>query len=161
MSTAALAALLLAAPFRLPTSGDFTRPSHYDLKLRVIPADAAFSGEETIQLDVQGHPAEVILHAADLTIGEARIEQGGKSQVALVVMHADSETVALQPPLPLAPGPARLHLIYSAKLRDDLRGLSRSRRNRATLTPCRSSRPPTPAAPSPATTSQPSRPPSP
>ncbi len=121
--SAALAALLLAAPFRLPNAGDFTRPSHYDLKLRVVPADGAFWGEETIQVDVQGHPGEVILHAADLTVAEARIEQAGKTQVALVVAHPESETVALQPPLPLAPGPATLWLRFSAKLRDDLRGL--------------------------------------
>src|SRR5579859_5708017 len=106
MPTAALAALLLAVPFRLPSGGDFTRPSHYDLRLRVVPADGLFWGEETIQIDVVGHPAGIVLHAVDLAIAEARIEQAGRSQVALVGMHADSETVTLQPQLPLSPGPA-------------------------------------------------------
>ena len=124
MPIAALAALLLGTPaFRLPASGDFTRPSHYALEFTVDPRQPDFRGRETIDLVVEGKPQVIVLHAVELAITEASVAQGGKTQPLQVTVHPDTETIELRPATPLGAGAAQLGLRFGAPLRNDLRGL--------------------------------------
>ncbi len=135
MPLAAIAFLLAAAPSLSPgyvpgpnpkayrLSGDAV-PRAYRLAFDVAPARGTFSGTEEITVQLERPAREIVLHAADLAVADARIEgDGAGSQAATVVPHPESETVSLVVGKPLAAGPALVKLAFRAKLRDDLRGL--------------------------------------
>ena len=102
-------------------------PVRYDLHVEVDPqASDAYRGEVTIELRLGRARRSIELHAADLAIGEARIEAAGDSQEGRIRFRPARETAEISFPRPVAAGPARLRLSFSAKLREDLRGLYRA-----------------------------------
>ncbi len=105
-------------------SGDAV-PRAYRIAFDVQPAMGTFSGAEEIAVDLRRPAREVVLHAADLQITDARIEQPGDGppQQAAIVPHAESETLSMIVARPLPVGPALLKVAFRARLRDDLRGL--------------------------------------
>ncbi len=123
MFVSLVAMALASTPFRLPATGNFTRPHRYDLALKVLPAEGAFSGEEAIAIEVVGQPTAVVLNAVELELSEVSVEQAGKRQAAQVVAHPDTESVELKLAEPLVSGDATVHLKFQAPLRTDLRGL--------------------------------------
>ncbi|HUB09803.1 MAG TPA: M1 family metallopeptidase [Myxococcales bacterium] len=102
-------------------SGDAV-PSAYRLTFNVVPAQGVYSASEEIDVRLAKPAAEVVLHAVDLDIMDARIQTAAGMLPARVVPHPESETVSLAVPQTLPAGPAMLAIAFRAKLRDDLRG---------------------------------------
>jgi puromycin-sensitive aminopeptidase len=115
----ALLQLSLGA-YRLPEG---IRPQRYELNLTVLPAKGTFSGGEAIAVTVAAPTRTIDLHAVDLFVTQAMVEQGGKSVPAQITPVAREEVVTLTLPAELKPGAAVVRLSFTAKLRDDLRGL--------------------------------------
>ena len=148
-------------PYRLPRA---VVPSRYDIRLEPDLTTLTFRGEETIAVTVAEPVHEIVLNAVELAVDEAvAVDARGREQRATVSLDEASERCRLAFAEPLAVGAGRLRLVFRGTLNDKLRGFYRSRYKdpsgvvRARWRP-RSSRPPTPAAPSPAGTSRPSRP---
>src|SRR5450432_1171744 len=121
MSALALALLQFSfTSYRLPAG---IRPQRYDINLTVVPAQGTFSGSETIAVTLSAPARSIDLHAADMAVTQATVEQNGKTQTATVTAHPENEIVTLALPGDLKAGTATVHLSFSAKLRDDLRGL--------------------------------------
>jgi aminopeptidase N/puromycin-sensitive aminopeptidase len=121
-----LAAAFLGTPAaqlaaqRLPAN---VIPENYKLFLDPQISEGQFSGEETISVRLAAPLTEIVLNSLDLEISLAEITAGGKSQQANVVYDRPSEVVRLQLSGPLPSGPAILHLKFSGKLTESLRGL--------------------------------------
>lgn len=102
-------------------------PIEYDLHVDVDPqAGDGYAGEVTIALRLDRARRSIELHAADLAIGEAHIEAGGTAAQCRVRFRPARETVEIVFPHAIGSGTARLRLSFSAKLREDLRGLYRA-----------------------------------
>jgi aminopeptidase N/puromycin-sensitive aminopeptidase len=114
-----MAAAHLAAQ-RLP--GDVI-PENYKLFLDPRISEGQFSGDETISVRLTAPLAEIVLNSLDLEISLAEITVGGKTQQANVVYDRPSEMVRLEFSSPVPAGPATLHLKFSGKLTESLRGL--------------------------------------
>ena len=148
-------------PYRLPRT---VVPSRYDLRLEPDLARATFAGSVNIAVDVREPVSEVVLNAAELRITEAVVE-GAARQPA----DRGRDPGRRDGTLPAAfragvdEGPMAAEAdVHRHAQRQAARLLSQqiqgqARAIRAGWRP-RSSRPPTPAAPSPAGTSRPSRP---
>ena len=105
-------------------------PSHYKLFLDPSIAAQKFSGEETISVRLAQPAAEITLNSLDLVITLAEVNSGGSTQQAKITYDKPQETVKLSFANPVAAGNAEIHLKYSGKLTEGLRGfyLSRSPR---------------------------------
>ena len=116
--------LLIIAPSlfaqRLPQN---VVPSHYSLSLDPVIAEKIFSGEETIDVRVRTATKEIVLNSLDLDITEAEVKSGNTTQKAAVAYDKPQEMVRLSLPQPVPIGPAQLHLKFSGKLTEGLRGL--------------------------------------
>jgi puromycin-sensitive aminopeptidase len=112
-------------PYRLPRD---VLPQHYSLTLEPNFAQAAFTGEATIDLEVKEPTSEVVLNAADLEISEVRVvAPGGQAASTTVSYVPEEEQAVLRLEHKLAPGTAQLYLRFSGKLNDLLRGFYRSK----------------------------------
>lgn len=112
-------------PYRLPRN---VVPEHYSLVFQPDLANATFDGEAAIDVRVGGPAAEVVLNAAELEIGEAYFARDGQERrPATVAYDTDEEQVALRLDGPLEAGLWKLHLRFSGKLNDLLRGFYRSK----------------------------------
>ncbi len=105
-------------------------PSHYAIRFQVDLAAGTFAGEETIQLRLAKATPSVTLNSVGLTISNAYVIAGGKKIGAKVTLQPEQEMVVFgfEPALPA--GAAELHLRFAAPLRDDLRGLYRTKSER-------------------------------
>lgn len=105
-------------------------PSHYKLFLDPSIAGQKFSGEETIGIRLVQPASEITLNSLDLDITMAEVSFSNHTQQAKVTYDKPQETVKFSFANPLSPGNAELHLKYSGKLTEGLRGfyLSRSPR---------------------------------
>ncbi len=108
---------------RLPTT---VTPRHYDLTLAPDLVDATFSGTASIEVDVHEPVATVHLHALDLVVTQARVEQAGRSLAAIVHLDETTEQAVLSLDTDLDLGPAVVHLEFSGTLNDKLVGFYRS-----------------------------------
>jgi aminopeptidase N len=108
------------AAYRLPPG---VKPQRYDLHLTVVPSEGHYSGDESISLTLESPTRTIDLHAADLSVFQAIVEQGGQAIPATITAHPETESVTFAFPQALKAGTAILRLGFSAKLRDDLRGL--------------------------------------
>jgi aminopeptidase N/puromycin-sensitive aminopeptidase len=97
-------------------------PEHYDLTFTPDLQKATFTGEETIQVKVQDHPASVTLNSAEIEIQEASVTQGDKTQTAKPTFASEKEQVTLAVDSALEPGQASIHIKFSGILNDKLRG---------------------------------------
>ena len=112
-------------PYRLPRN---VVPEHYSLVFQPDLANATFDGEAAIDVRVGGPAAEVVLNAAELEIGEAYFARDGQERrpATVVVRHGRGAGCAA-PAGPLEAGLWKLHLRFSGKLNDLLRGFYRSK----------------------------------
>jgi aminopeptidase N len=128
--------LLLAAVApaqRLP--GDVL-PDHYGITLTPDLSTATFSGEEIIEVRLLKPASAIVLNAVEIKFGEVTVTAGGQTQTAKVTSDWEKEmaTLALKKAVPA--GKASLHIKFTGKLNDKLRGfyLSQTQRRRYAAT---------------------------
>jgi len=123
---------LFAAAQRLPYG---LSAKHYGLTFTPDLQKAVFSGDETLDVEVNKNANAFTLNAIELEFQEATITQDNKTQVAKWSFAPDKEQVTLTVADELEPGPANIHIKYTGILNDKLRGfyLARTKqRNYAT-----------------------------
>src|SRR5436305_1420164 len=98
-------------------------PSHYSLYLDPVIKGKTFTGEETIDVRVSAATKEIVLNSLDLDITEAEVKGGGTAAKATVTYDKPQEMVRLSLEQPIPAGPAQIHLKFSGKLTEGLRGL--------------------------------------
>src|SRR5437764_2622042 len=104
---------------RLPV--DVT-PSHYDLSFDVDLANARFSGDETIRVDLSQPTRTITLNAAEITFKDVTIETSAGRQMAAITVDDSRQTATLRVPRQMPKGPAQIHIAYGGILNDKLRG---------------------------------------
>jgi puromycin-sensitive aminopeptidase len=103
------------------------RPVQYDITLSPDLVACTFTGEETIDIEVDQSTSQIVLNAAELGIHEAYLQRNGQRVPAeRIDTDAAAETATLTFAQPLATGPMRLFLRFSGILNDQLRGFYRS-----------------------------------
>jgi len=113
-----------SAEHRLPYT---VEPTRYELHLDPDLTGATFSGEARIDVVVHEPVAEIVMHAAELTIGAARLERAGQDARPLTAhLIDDTERLVLTPQAPVDPGPAAIVIAFSGILNDKLHGFYRS-----------------------------------
>ncbi|MGZ4900606.1 MAG: M1 family metallopeptidase, partial [Candidatus Angelobacter sp.] len=123
---------LVAVAQRLPFG---LSARHYGLTFTPDLQKAVFSGDETIDVEVNKVANAFTLNAIELEFQEATITQDSKTQVAKWSFAAEKEQVTLTVADALEPGPASIHIKFTGILNDKLRGfyLARTKeRNYAT-----------------------------
>jgi alanyl aminopeptidase len=93
---------------RLP---DDVRPVKYAADLTLTPGEKTFSGSIDIDVELTKPASLIWLNATELTIRQATIG----SQPA-VIEAGNDDFVGLRSAKPLAPGPARIHIVYDGKI---------------------------------------------
>src|SRR5256885_2350081 len=128
MATRAAALLLVIAfaapapPKRFPPP---VVPEHYALIFRVDLARARFDGPETFRVRVGAPSRSIVLNALDIEFHDVSID----GQKAAVATDAKKETATFTVPRPVEKGPAEIHVAYSGRLNDKLRGFYLSKAN--------------------------------
>jgi puromycin-sensitive aminopeptidase len=115
----------------------YPRPETYVLRVHVDPRKARFHGEVEVELSVTPGTRAIELHAVELDIQEARLEDGrGPIEISSVALQTRRETLHLELAREIRGQRARLHIGYEGSLRTDLRGLyvARSGRSRFAAT---------------------------
>ncbi|HSN86532.1 MAG TPA: M1 family peptidase, partial [Thermoanaerobaculia bacterium] len=123
--TAAL--LAIASPLtahRLPKT---VVPSHYEIHLTPDLATGSLTGRETITVRLAEPTASIVLNAVDLDLREAAIITGTKRHPARVSLDPAAETATLTVDAPLPAGEAHIEIAFAGKIREDIRGLYRTR----------------------------------
>jgi aminopeptidase N len=123
---------LMAAAQRLPYG---VTPKHYTLSFTPDLQKATFSGEETIDVEVNQAGSSVTLNSIELEFQEATITQESKAQPAKWSFVLEKEQTTLTVADDLQPGPASIHIKFTGILNDKLHGfyLAKSKeRNYAT-----------------------------
>ncbi|WNG40697.1 M1 family metallopeptidase [Archangium violaceum] len=108
--------------FRLPLT---IRPRRYAATLTLDMEAKSFTGQQTIELDLEKPSNEIILHAIALQLGEVTFRAGnGKSfkPTELQPVQA-SETVVLRFNEPLPQGAGALDVAWTGRFTEGLRGL--------------------------------------
>ncbi len=109
---------------RLPPD---VRPVAYDLRVEVDPASGdAFRGTVAIRLRLERARRALELHAADLSLANARVEAGGGERPAGLRLRPATESVEIRLAQAVPAGEVVLRLDFSGELRGDLRGLYRA-----------------------------------
>jgi puromycin-sensitive aminopeptidase len=104
------------------------RPHEVDLHVEVDPArDDRFAGEVRIALELARPRRTLELNAADLRVGEARLEHAGATLRGRVTPRPERESIEIAFEHPLPAGSAILSLRFRGRLRRDLRGLYAAR----------------------------------
>jgi puromycin-sensitive aminopeptidase len=107
--------------FRLPST---VRPRRYAATLTLDMDAKAFSGQQTLDVEVTGPTQEIILHAIALQVGEVTFRAGGQQRKpASIQAVAQSETVVLRFDAPLPTGAATLEVAWTGRFTEGLRGL--------------------------------------
>ena len=111
-------------PYRLPRT---VVPSHYALTLEPDLGGGTFAGRVAITLDVADEVDEIVLNAADLTLGEAWLENAeGIRRQAAVTLDEERERATLALEDSAAAGAWTAHLVFEGILNDKLHGFYRS-----------------------------------
>jgi puromycin-sensitive aminopeptidase len=107
--------------FRLPTT---VRPRRYAATLTLDLDARSFSGEQTIELEVQAQTNELILHGIALQLGSVTFRAGSERRTPTAI-HAEpkSETLVLRFAEPLPTGAAALDVAWTGRFTEGLRGL--------------------------------------
>jgi aminopeptidase N len=105
-------------------------PTHYKLFIDPGIESQRFSGEETIDVQLAQSTKEIVLNSLNLEISAAEVIAGGTTQPAQVTYDEPAEIIRLAVAADIPPGPAALHLKFSGKLTDGLRGLYLSKTKR-------------------------------
>ena len=118
--TFAVLSCSMAVAQRLPK---VARPENYKLTFTPDLEKATFEGDETIAIQVLKSTSAITLNAAELTLHDVSIVNGGALQKARVTPEKEKEMVMLAVDKPLTEGPATVHITYSGILNDQMRGL--------------------------------------
>ena len=103
------------------------RPERYRITLAPDLDRFTFDGSESVDVRVESATRRIVLHAAELEIRRAALEQAGSTvEPAQVETDEERETVTLVFDRPVAPGPAKLLLDFTGQLNDKMRGFYRS-----------------------------------
>jgi len=105
-------------------------PSHYKLSLDPNIEQKQFSGEETIDVNVKAPVKEIVVNSLDLEISEAEVISGGRTQKANLIYDKPNEMIRLQFSDTIVAREAQIHLKYTGKLTEGLRGLYLSKTSR-------------------------------
>jgi aminopeptidase N len=123
-----LVLMILSAPpvngYRLPET---VVPRHYDILLAPDLATGALSGRESIEVRLLEPTATITLNAVGLELRSAAVIAGNERRPARVSMNAEHETATLTLDSPLPAGEARIEIEFAGRVRDDLRGLYRTK----------------------------------
>jgi aminopeptidase N len=132
----AFGCLIAAAPALAQRLPDNVLPESYELRFEPHLASATFSGDETIRVRLRTASSSIVLNAAEIDFGETTITAGGSTQTASVTTDAANETATLTVPKAVPAGPADIHIRYTGRLNDKLRGfyLSETSRRRYAVT---------------------------
>jgi aminopeptidase N/puromycin-sensitive aminopeptidase len=104
---------------RLPQT---VRPEHYTLTLAPDLKAAAFSGLETIDVTLAEPTDRITLNAVELNLYTVTVTSGGKEQNAAISLDKEKEQATFTFVEKLAAGKARLNIVYSGILNNELRG---------------------------------------
>jgi puromycin-sensitive aminopeptidase len=111
-------------PYRLPLN---VAPSSYEIQIEPNLHSGTFTGVETVEVTVQQRVGEIVLNAADLSIGEVTIQNGqGQTLRGAAILEEGTERARLVFPQGLGPGVWRLSLTFAGVLSEKLRGFYRS-----------------------------------
>ncbi|WP_257450787.1 M1 family metallopeptidase [Archangium lipolyticum] len=107
--------------FRLPLS---IRPRRYEATLTLDMEAKTFSGQQTLELELEKPSNEIILHANALKLGEVTFRANGKSLKPAEIRPVQvSETVVLRFGEQLPAGAAALDVAWTGRFTEGLRGL--------------------------------------
>jgi puromycin-sensitive aminopeptidase len=110
---------------RLPRT---VAPERYDLTLSPDIANATFTGEERVLVEVLEPVREIVLNAADLEILEAELtSQDGEELTGSVSLDEEHERAVIALSGTATAGSWTLHLTFKGTLNDKLKGFYRSR----------------------------------
>ena len=110
--------------FRLPES---VRPSRYDVELRLDPSAGTFAGSSRIALDLAQPTRSITLHSIGHRFAETSVRVGRRTvAVKGIERNRRSETVTLFLAEEVPAGRANLHLRWSGRINEGLRGLYRA-----------------------------------
>jgi aminopeptidase N len=113
-------------PGKLPKS---VVPTHYAIELEPNLESLTLAGSEVVDLDVREPTARLVLNAVGMTLTAAAIDSAApgssarETQSADITLDAASETATLTFPRPLAAGPHKLRIAFSAAINKFGRGL--------------------------------------
>ena len=116
----ALLASCTALAQRLP--GGAT-PSHYNLTFNINFPTNSFEGDESIDVTLAKSTTTITLNAVEIDFHDVTITAGGQTQTAKVSTDADNEMATFTVDKELPAGAATIHIKYTGRLNDKLRGL--------------------------------------
>jgi len=97
-------------------------PQHYALTFAPDLQKAVFSGDATIDLEINKATKTIVLNAIELDFQEATLTQEGRTQSAKWSFAPETQQATIAVAEDLQPGPASLHIKFSGILNDKLRG---------------------------------------
>ena len=101
-------------------------PSHYDIEVEPDLAEAVFKGSVGIDVQVAHPTSEIVLNSIELELYNATVTVGDSLYAATVSLDEQTERATLRLDTAIPAGPARIGIIFSGTLNDDLRGFYRS-----------------------------------
>ena len=116
------------SPLPPPSSGRLTEsvsPRSYDLRLRLDPENAAFTGRVKISIDSKTPTRRLVLHSLDLALTSV-VVAGRRLDPDRISIDPKAETVTLLLDAPLK-GRASVEIEYSGRMNELMRGLYKSR----------------------------------
>src|ERR1035437_4082981 len=133
-----IASLLLvlmkpACAQRLPAT---VLPEHYTLTLTPDLKAATFSGVESIDVTVKTPVSSITLNSAEITFQSVPVSAAGQKQNADVSLDAEKQQATFTFPAPIPAGNAKLTIVYTGILNNELRGfyLSKTARRNYAVT---------------------------
>jgi aminopeptidase N/puromycin-sensitive aminopeptidase len=112
---------------RLPST---VRPEHYSLTLTPDLKAAAYTGVESIDINVAEPANTIVLNSIEIEFQSVSVTAGGKKQVATVSLDKEKQQATFTFPEKIPAGKARLDINFTGILNNELRGFYLSRTGR-------------------------------
>ena len=106
--------------YRLPADAS---PNYYDVHIDARLGREEFTGSVNIVLDLYTEKDTIELHARDLTVVDAQLKIGGDAHNAAVTLDPENERLVLKFSQKFSAGKAELHINFTGKVSQTLRGL--------------------------------------
>src|ERR1017187_1437815 len=118
---------------RLPAT---VLPEHYTLTLTPDLKAATFSGVESIDVTVKTPVSSITLNSAEIAFQSVTVSAAGQKQDAVVSLDAEKQQATFTFPAPIPAGNAKLTIVYTGILNNELRGfyLSKTARRNYAVT---------------------------